>query len=137
MQEKGQNIAPIKGRILQYIDYKKIKKSYFLEKTTISASNFKSSGLKSEIGGDKMALILSKFPDINAKWLLTGNGEMLLSEDDKIISGLEKTQECKKCEVLEKEIQHLQEIIESKNETIKAYQSTNSETNGGSKRTSA
>jgi len=69
--------APIKMRILQFIDYKGIEKNYFYEKTNISASNFKSSGLKSEIGGEKIAKILSSYSELNPEWLLTGSGEML------------------------------------------------------------
>lgn len=139
MQEKRQNIAPIKERILQYLDYQNIKKSSFLNSTGIAASNFKSSGLKSEIGGDKMAIILSHYSDLNAKWLLTGNGEMLLSGEEKAVSGLEKTQECKKCEALKEKIDFLEQLNKAKDDTIKAYQKSDCDCdcNSDSKRTSA
>ena len=69
-------LSSIKQRVLQYIDNQSIKKEEFYEKTGISASNFKGPGLKSEIGGDKIAKILSIYPDINAEWLITGIGDM-------------------------------------------------------------
>jgi hypothetical protein len=38
--------------------------------------------LNSEISGDKIVTILTKFPNINTEWLLTGNGEMLRQKLD-------------------------------------------------------
>lgn len=70
-------ISTIKENILYFVEKQGIKKTDFYEKTEISASNFKGSGLKSEIGGDKIVKILSLFPEINPEWLLTGKGEML------------------------------------------------------------
>lgn len=70
-------ILTIKENILQYIDNQSIVKEDFYRKTGISPSNFKGSGLKSEIGGDKIVKILTCYPDINPEWLLTGKGSML------------------------------------------------------------
>lgn len=83
--------APIKQRILQYIDYKSITKESFLKKSLISSSNFKSNGLKSEIGGDKLAYILSVYDDLNPEWLLTGKGSMLKEEKLNIIHPKDET----------------------------------------------
>lgn len=69
--------TPIKQRILQFIDNEKISKESFYKKTGISASNFKGSGLKSEIGGEKIAKILTEYDKINSEWLLIGKGEMI------------------------------------------------------------
>ena len=73
-------ISPIKKRILQFIDFASITKVDFCEKTGISYANLKGKSLKSEIGGNGIAEILSIFPEISAEWLLTGNGEMLKTE---------------------------------------------------------
>lgn len=73
-------LAPIKGRILQLIDYKGVDKIKFLEKNKLSASNYRSKSLYSEVGGDVIAKISSLFPDINVHWLVTGEGKMLLSD---------------------------------------------------------
>jgi phage repressor protein C with HTH and peptisase S24 domain len=70
-------ISPIKERILQFIDSQNIKKINFCELTGISYANLKGKSLYSEIGGDKIAEILSVYPYLNPEWLLTGKGEML------------------------------------------------------------
>jgi phage repressor protein C with HTH and peptisase S24 domain len=70
-------ISPIKERILQFIDSQNIKKIDFCELTGISYANLKGKSLYSEIGGDKIAEILSIYPYLNPEWLLTGKGEML------------------------------------------------------------
>lgn len=70
-------ISPIKERILQFIENQNITKIDFCKLTGISYANLKGKSLFSEIGGDKIAEILSIYPNLNPEWLLTGNGEML------------------------------------------------------------
>lgn len=70
-------LSPIKGRVLQYVDYKGITKKSFYETTGISSSNFKGLGAKSELGGDKIITILTIYDEINPIWLLLGEGNML------------------------------------------------------------
>lgn len=74
-------ISPIKKNILFFIDYKKITKSEFCEKTGISYANLKGKGLQSEMGGQQIGKILSAFSEISPEWLLTGEGPMLRSSD--------------------------------------------------------
>lgn len=69
--------SPIKQRLMQYVDLKGITKENFFKNIQITAANFKGVGAKSELGGDKIARILSIYTDINPEWLLTGNGQML------------------------------------------------------------
>lgn len=73
-------ISTIKENILYFIEKQGISKSFFYEISSISASNFKGAGLKSEIGGDKIVKILTLFPDLNSDWLLTRKGSMLKSD---------------------------------------------------------
>lgn len=80
--------APIKGRILEYIDYKNITKESFYKESGVTASNFKGKGIESELGGDKIAKILSLYDDLNAEWLLTGNGDMIKKPNTKVIEAL-------------------------------------------------
>lgn len=70
-------LAPIKQRILQYVDYKQYKRGDFFSKLEIAASNFRSKSLKSEVGGEAIAKISSFYSDINSDWLLSGTGNML------------------------------------------------------------
>ena len=69
--------SPIKERITKYIIDQSIKKTDFYKITEITASNFKGSGAKSEIGGEKIAKILTCYPNLSPDWLLTGQGSML------------------------------------------------------------
>ena len=75
------NLSPIKGRIIKYIEYKEITKEGFYKSSGITASNFKGEGRKSELGGEKIVKILSLYPEINAEWLLTGQGGMIKGEE--------------------------------------------------------
>lgn len=68
--------SPIKKRVIEYVEYKGITKESFYNESGVSASNFKGKGAESELGGDKIAKILSLYDDLNAEWLLTGNGDM-------------------------------------------------------------
>lgn len=65
-------LAPIKKRLLEYLEMQGITKESFYSDTGISASNFKGAGKKSELGGDKIAKILTVYPEIDSKWLITG-----------------------------------------------------------------
>jgi len=69
-------LSPIKERILKYLESNRISRESFYRETGISASNFKGSGLRSELGGDKIAKILTIYPRLNPDWLLTGRGDM-------------------------------------------------------------
>ncbi|MDD4406179.1 MAG: S24 family peptidase [Parabacteroides sp.] len=76
--------SPIKERVFIYVENKMISKDSFYSSTGISASNFKGKGAKSELGGDKIAKILTLYDDINPDWLLTGRGSMLKTENNNI-----------------------------------------------------
>jgi hypothetical protein len=72
-------ILVLKKRILQYLGLKGITKYEFYQKTGIS------NGILSQKNGlseDNLLRFLSYYPDINYKWLLTGEGE-ILSENEK------------------------------------------------------
>eukprot|EP01029_Cantina_marsupialis_P005024 TRINITY_DN1533_c0_g2_i1.p1 TRINITY_DN1533_c0_g2~~TRINITY_DN1533_c0_g2_i1.p1 ORF type:complete len:131 (-),score=20.49 TRINITY_DN1533_c0_g2_i1:83-475(-) len=77
----------------------------------------------------KPDIVYTKCSGLNAVWLLTGEGEMLLNSEEVSVSGLEKTKECEKCEILEKENDFLKQIIKAKEETIRAYQSNENNNN--------
>lgn len=78
-------LAPIKQRIIQFIDFKGFEKKNFFENLEISASNFRSQSLFSEVGGDVIAKISSAYPEINTEWLLIGKGPMLRDEYSSVV----------------------------------------------------
>lgn len=70
-------------RIKEFIDFKGMSVRSFEKKVNFSngafASQFKN---RKNIGSDKIENILQTYPDINPRWLLTGNGQMLLNNEN-------------------------------------------------------
>ncbi|WP_196016365.1 helix-turn-helix transcriptional regulator [Alistipes senegalensis] len=73
-------MSEIKRRIFEYLKIKGISKTSFYEVSGIAASNFKGAGATSELGGDKIAKILTLYEDLNADWLLTGRGNIFATK---------------------------------------------------------
>jgi len=69
-------MTSVKDRVLQYVDYKGIKREDFFIKTNISYSNFRGKSKKSGLNSDTIVEISSLYPDLSLDWLLTGEGEM-------------------------------------------------------------
>lgn len=83
MQEKEQNISPIKQRILQFAGTLGISKRDFYTKIGVSRGTLES---KTGITEDIMAKFIATFPDINYEWLLSGRGSMLKNNDNTPLS---------------------------------------------------
>ncbi len=124
---KMDKISPIKERILQFIENQKITKADFCAKTGISYANLKGRSLFSEIGGDKIAEILSIYPEISSDWLVLGRGKMLktdtspsepkqMTSDNTVVLNLVDRIEKLSAEnaVLKREIEELKEEIRNK-----------------------
>lgn len=73
----------VKERLIEYISYKKISKSDFCR--TIGVSVAFVSSMRTSIQPDKIKSIALNYSDLNTGWLLTGEGEMLKSEEKPII----------------------------------------------------
>lgn len=73
MQEKEQNISPIKSRILYLIDNMSISKRDFYSKTGISRGTLES---KTGITEDTLAKFIATYPEISLDWLILGRGEI-------------------------------------------------------------
>ena len=73
----------IKSRILKIAEYKGIKKENFLKLNNLSPSNFRGNAFNMSLRSDFIDKILSKYKDINARWLLTGEGNMVYPEFNK------------------------------------------------------
>ncbi|MCO5254181.1 MAG: hypothetical protein M9892_07460 [Bacteroidetes bacterium] len=79
-------------RIKEFIDYKGISIKKFEEIIGYSNGAFASQlKRKRSIGVDKLENILSFFPEINPNWLITGEGNMLLSESENGLGGATRT----------------------------------------------
>ena len=71
----------IKDRVLYLAENKEISKQDFFRKTGLKYSNFTGKSKESDLTSKSVAEILLKYPDVSPEWLLTGNGEMLKSEE--------------------------------------------------------
>lgn len=69
-------VSNIKSRIIEFIDYKEIRREDFFKKLGLSYSNFKGPQQKSALSSDAIDKILSNYPEINLGWLFTGEGRM-------------------------------------------------------------
>lgn len=68
----------IRDRILQYIDSKGISRYKFYQITNLSNGFLDKDGA---IGSDKCEIILSHFPDLSPRWLITGEGNMIYTDE--------------------------------------------------------
>jgi len=90
----------IKERVLYFTDYKDFAKEKFFEELGVTYGNFKGKAKEKALSSDILAKIVSKYPEINPEWLLTGEGNMLKKStpsqevqevhDDKYTASLEK-----------------------------------------------
>lgn len=74
MQEKKQNISPIKQRILFFAGTLGISKRDFYAKIGVSRGTLES---KTGITEDVITKFFATYPEVSIEWLMTGEGEML------------------------------------------------------------
>lgn len=72
-----------KKRIIHFLDYKGFTKPEFYEITGIKRGLLDSDKLNSTVSDIYLAKIIASFPDLNVKWLLTGEGDMIVKESTK------------------------------------------------------
>lgn len=78
MQEKIQNISPIKQRILQFVENLGISKREFCDKTGISRGTLES---HTGITEETITKFFATYPNINPTWLFTGVGSQEAKKD--------------------------------------------------------
>lgn len=72
----------IKEKILSYLEATGKVKADFYKAIGASPSNFKGAGKNSALSSDKIAEILSLYPDLSPDWLLNGIGDMLRTSNN-------------------------------------------------------
>lgn len=75
----------MKDRIKQFIDYKGISPGDLASAMDVQRSNISHilNG-RNKPGAAFIEKILIVYPDLNARWLLTGNGEMIIKENNAV-----------------------------------------------------
>ena len=81
----------IKDRIIQLLEYKGIPKESFYVKIGMTSASFRGNAKKSPLNSNAIENILSEIPDVNDRWLLTGDGEMLKSDISDVPAEYKKT----------------------------------------------
>lgn len=67
-------ISDLKSRLLEFIDLQGISKSEF--ERNVGLSNGYINNFKGSLGSEKLECILIRYPELNVRWLLLGEGEM-------------------------------------------------------------
>ncbi len=116
---------PLK-RIKAYIDYKGIRISTFEKSAGLSNGSFGGQLKKGRtIGVDKLENILKIYPDLNAHWIVTGQGNMLIGEEnrkDSQVTGGTSPLPQKDQKNYERTIQSLNGVIVAQQKTIDALE---------------
>ena len=75
-------IANIKERVLYIAKFQGVSYEKFCNDLGMTYGNFKGKAKKTPVNSDFLENIITKYPNINCKWLLTGKGDMLIKETD-------------------------------------------------------
>lgn len=70
----------VKDRLIEFLKYEGLNKSEFGRRIGVSSAFITS--MRKSIQPDKIRAIKKQFPNLNTNWLLTGEGEMLKSDND-------------------------------------------------------
>jgi len=77
----SKKLTNIKDRVLYIAENKEVSKQDFFRKTGLNYSNFTGKSKESDLNSKSVAEILLTYPDVNPEWLLTGEGDMLKSNN--------------------------------------------------------
>ena len=83
----------VKDKIFAFLAKKGISKTDFYAETGIEPSNFKGKNKESLPGSAMLVKILTKYPELSADWLLTGNGEMIKGDKREVAHQAENPKE--------------------------------------------
>ncbi|OWP80078.1 hypothetical protein BWK63_12880 [Flavobacterium covae] len=109
----------IKERLLYYAKNQGFKIESFLDSIGMTYGSFKGKAKEGSLNSSAIAEIYTKYTDLNIGWLLTGNGEMLITNNT-----TEAVQENSGIDYKEL-AESRKETIESKNEQIQYLKEEN------------
>lgn len=116
----------VKQRLMQFLKYKKISQGKF--EKACHLSNGYINNLKKSITVEKLQNILSAFPELNKDWILSGEGEMIITETEKLTPTEEIPQpvtECMDCRILQIKLEEKQATIDSLKQQLQQSQESN------------
>ncbi len=93
MELFSKKIDTVRSRIIQFVEKSGDARSEFLSKTNLKIGLFDSKDIHRAVGSDKLSNILDAYPDLNSEWLLTGKGNMLLSDKGQLLHTQNETEE--------------------------------------------
>jgi len=70
----------VKERLVKFLKYKGLSQKKFEE--TVGLANGYVNNIRRSVTSEKLQQIVRCFPDLNKAWLLTGEGEMLLPQQE-------------------------------------------------------
>lgn len=110
MQEKIQNISPIKRRILQFVETLGISKRAFYLHVGISRGTLESeTGITEEV----LAKFIAAYSDISIEWLITGKGTMLKSANAPVV-----VNESKYEDVIREMQKNINQLVETNSQLV-------------------
>lgn len=109
--------STVKERLKEFIRYKKLSQSSFLELCGLSSGFI--SGMRVSMLPDKVDSIATNFPELNIAWLLTGSGDMLVKNDGMVSEPAPMYEKrCERCKALEQTIEAQKQTIQAQQELI-------------------
>jgi hypothetical protein len=116
-------------RIAVYLQFKTISPHAF-ERNIHLSNGYYSKQLKNlgSVGSDILIKIHQHFPDLNILWVLTGDGQMLMEEANKVNSlqvdefAFRYESENKKIKTMESDLEKLNTLIKDKEKIIGLYE---------------
>lgn len=115
-------------RIAMYLQFKSIKPHAFERKIELSNGYFaKQLKNKGSVGSDILIKIHEHYSELNILWVLTGEGVMILEEDEKVNSTVDEFAykyqvENLKLKNLEEDLEKMNIVVKDKDKIITLYE---------------
>ena len=121
--------SAVKQRVMEFIRYKRIPIAKFENLCGLSCGYIRN--MRKGFGVEKLNNITKMFPELNPKWLLYGEGEMLVSETpteekiEEIPNVAQAVAGCVDCRILQVRLEEKQATIDSLRDQLDKAQDAN------------